>query len=185
MISEMTAYWLFYERWKLTFRWKIFKRGWTFTAAAATLAGVLWGLVLVVPLKEIRVLFNGISQHKFLERDHSFIQWNKASRNPTPPAPVSHTMGARLLRDLPRLACCSVLETTLLTCACAHVQWSSDERFFMHWNLWTSSEWNLTPPSSLSSTWTSSASSLSSSSWKENPSTSWKNKLSVEPQRSS
>ena len=33
----------------------------------------------------------------------------------TPPAPVSQTMGARLLRDLPLLACCSVLETTLLT----------------------------------------------------------------------
>ena len=30
---------------------------------------------------------------------------------------MSQTIGARLFRDLPRLACCSVLETTLLTCA--------------------------------------------------------------------
>ena len=46
---------------------------------------------------------------------HKFQFTNNLKRVPTPPAPVSQTMGARLFRDLPRLACCSVLETTLLT----------------------------------------------------------------------
>ena len=49
----------------------------------------------------------------------------------TPPAPVSQTMGARLLRDLPRLACCSVLETTLLTWTNFHVLDSCFLEYFL------------------------------------------------------
>ena len=57
---------------------------------------------------------NGFKTYNWDKRKNKEIVGTIENRL-TPPAPVSQTMGARLLRDLPRLACCSVLETTLLT----------------------------------------------------------------------